>query len=112
MVIFSVGHFVGNKAKGRISERVFQENKARQIFRKANISYLLMRTRPYAYQEVRKDVCVSGGKKYSFFGKFDVLCFLLTPVLRFFFLSYYRRLFGKEIVAYRKKSDKFLASFR
>ena len=26
--------FVGNKAKGRISKRVFQENKARQIFRK------------------------------------------------------------------------------
>ena len=27
-------YFVGNKAKGRISKRVFQENKARQIFRK------------------------------------------------------------------------------
>ena len=26
--------FVGNKAKGRISKRVLQENKARQIFRK------------------------------------------------------------------------------
>ena len=30
---------VGNKAKGRISKRVFQENKARQNFRKTNISY-------------------------------------------------------------------------
>ena len=30
-------------------------------------------------------VCVSGGKKYSFFGKFGVLCFLETPVLRFAF---------------------------
>ena len=27
-------HYVGNKAKERISKRVFQENKARQIFRK------------------------------------------------------------------------------
>ena len=27
-------HFVGYKAKGRISKRVLQENKARQIFRK------------------------------------------------------------------------------
>ena len=45
----------GNKAKGRISKRVFQENKARQIFRKTNISYSLIRT----------------------------LCFLETPVLRF-----------------------------
>ena len=32
-------NFVGNKAKGGISKRVFQENKARQIFQKANISY-------------------------------------------------------------------------
>ena len=35
---------VGNKAKGRISKRVFQE-KARQIFRKRNISYPQIRTR-------------------------------------------------------------------
>ena len=31
--------FVSSKAKGRISKRVFQENKARWIFRKTNISY-------------------------------------------------------------------------
>ena len=31
------GKYVGNKAKGRISERVFQENKTHQIFRKTNI---------------------------------------------------------------------------
>ena len=35
--------------------------------------------------------CVSGGKKCSFFGKFDVVCFLETHVLRFAFLPYYRR---------------------
>ena len=35
-------YFVGNKAKGRISKRVFQENKTRQIFRKTNISYPLV----------------------------------------------------------------------
>ena len=38
-------YFVGNKAKGRISKRVFQENKALQIFRKTKISYPLIRTR-------------------------------------------------------------------
>ena len=37
-------YFVGNKAKGRILKRVFQENKARQIFRKTNISNPLIRT--------------------------------------------------------------------
>ena len=35
--------------------------------------------------------CVSGAKKCSFFKKFGVLCFLLTPVLRIGLLPYYRR---------------------
>ena len=53
---------VGNKAKGRISKRVFEESKARENFRKTNI---------------------------LFFGNFGVLCFLQTPVLRFALLPYY-----------------------
>ena len=32
-----------------------------------------------------------GGKKCSFFGKFGLLCFLLTSVLRFALLPYDRR---------------------
>ena len=38
------------------------------------------------------DVCVSGDKKCLFFGKFGVLCFLETPILRFTLLPYYRRI--------------------
>ena len=68
--------FVVNKAKGRISKPVCQENKAGRIFRKTNISYM----------------CVSGKKKCSFFGKFGVLCFLVTPVLKFALLPYYQRI--------------------
>ena len=34
-------------------------------------------------------VCVSGGKKGSIFGKFGMLCFLVTSVLRFALLPYY-----------------------
>ena len=67
---------VGNKAKGWISKRVFQDIKARQIFRKTYISYPLVK---------------KGGKKCSFFGKFRVLCFLETLVLRFSLLLYCRR---------------------
>ena len=37
-------YIVGNKAKGQISKRVLQENNARQIFRKTNIFYPLIRT--------------------------------------------------------------------
>ena len=40
-------------------------------------------------------VCVSGGKKRSFFGKFGVLSILVTSVLRFAVLLYYR---GIEIM--------------
>ena len=54
MITIFVDEFVGNKAKGRISKRVFQESKAPQNFRKTSISYLLIRTR--TYQGVR-NVC-------------------------------------------------------
>ena len=47
------GYIVGSKTKGRISKRLFQENKARQILRKTNISYHLIRTRTCTYQEVK-----------------------------------------------------------
>ena len=75
----------GIKAKRRITKRVCQENKARQSFRKTNISYPLIRT-------LRSHVvCVLGGKKCSFFGNFGVSCFLEKSVLRFALLPHYRR---------------------
>ena len=37
---------------------------------------------------------VSGGKKCSFLGKFGVLCFLETSVLRFVLLLYYQRIYS------------------
>ena len=77
-----VRYFIGIKAKGRISNRMFQENKARQIFQKTNISYHLIHVRVRVRNE---------GKKCSFFGKFGVLCFLETPVLRFVLLPYYQQ---------------------
>ena len=54
----SMRYVVGNKAKGQISTRVFQQNKAHQIFWKMNISYPLIHTRTCAYQGV-KNVCFS-----------------------------------------------------
>ena len=65
----------------RISSVIRQKGESQQTcsrkqstpnFPKTKISYSLIRTRTY--------VCVSGGKKCSIFGKFDVLCFLETPV--------------------------------
>ena len=46
----SLSLLVGNKAKGQIWKRLFQENKGRQIFRKSNISYPLI---PVRTSEIR-----------------------------------------------------------
>ena len=67
--------FFRYKVKGRISERVSQENKALQVFRKT-------KKRTCAYQ---------GVWNVRFFGKFGVFCFLETPVSRFAHLPYYQR---------------------
>ena len=44
--IIHTSKLVGNKARGWISKRLFQENKARQIFRK-NERFLSLDTRTY-----------------------------------------------------------------
>ena len=70
--------------KGQILKLVFQQNKARQIFLKFIEYFLSLYMHTY--------VCVLGGKKRSFFGKFDVLYFLGTPILRLALLPYYRQI--------------------
>ena len=54
--------FTGSMAKERISKRVFQESKARRIFRKSDISYPLIRTVicPFALLST-----FSGGPRYA-----------------------------------------------
>ena len=54
-LVYIDAYIVANKAKGRISKRVFQENKAHQILRKTNISYPLIRTRTY---QIYPDDCL------------------------------------------------------
>ena len=41
------------------------------------------------------------GKKCSFLGKFVVLCFLVTSVLRFALLPYYRQLIKKLVIRFQ-----------
>ena len=84
-------YFVGNKAKGRISKRVFQENKARQISRKTNISYPLICTHTCAYYGVRNVLLPE-----------NLACFVfLKPILRFALLLYNQRFYALEILATR-----------
>ena len=77
-LLFYPCKFDDSTAKGRISK---QEIKSRQIFRKTNISYRLMRSRTYAYQGVRN----------VRFSENLTCCFLVTSVLRFARLPYYRQ---------------------
>ena len=77
-----VAHDVGNKAKGQILKRVFQENKPRQIFRKTNISYPLVRARMWAYQGVR-NVRFSENLAWLFSWniRFEIRPFALLPTI-------------------------------
>ena len=94
LFFWSFCNIFDKRAKGKISNQVLPENKARQIFRKTNIS-----PETYTY------VYLSGGKKCSFFGKFGMLCFLVTLVLRFAILPYYRRYHKKSLMASHKESN-------
>ena len=82
--------YASNKAKGLISKRVWQENKARQIVRKTNTH-----------------VCVSWGKKCSFFGKIWralFSCNIHFEIRLFAFLSTNT---GKKRVRENRYSDRF-----
>ena len=56
----------------------------RQIFKQKKNEHFLP-------PDTHTNVYVSKGEKCLFFGRFCVLCFLGTPVLRFFLLLYYRQ---------------------
>ena len=66
-------HYLVIRQKGKSQNGSFKKTKHAKFSEKTNISYPLIRTR-------------------SFLGKFDLLSFLETPVLRFALLPYYRRL--------------------
>ena len=74
-------HIVGNKANGESQNGCFKKTKHAKFSGKQT----------FLPPEMHTYMCVSVGKKYSSFGKFDLLCFLGTPVLRFALLPYYRR---------------------
>ena len=56
---------VDNKVKGRILKPVFQENKARQIFRKTNISCSLICTAPTLYLIKTSENLILNTDKYE-----------------------------------------------
>ena len=80
---------VGSKAEGRISKPVLQKEQSTPSFPK-NEHSLSPDTHTHVY--------VLKGKKFSFFGKFGKLCFLVTPVLRFAPLPYYPHYFFINLV--------------
>ena len=74
------------RQKGKYQNGGNKKTKHAKFSEKTNVSYPLIHTRTCAYQGVR-NVWL-----FFFFGKFDVLCFLVTSVLRFALLPYYQRI--------------------
>ena len=70
------------RQKSESQNRCLKKTKHVKFYEKTNISNPLICTRTCTYQGVRN---------VRFFRKFDVPCFLETPVLRFALLPYYRR---------------------
>ena len=73
-------YIVGNQANEWISKRLLQENKARQISEKTNISLFWNHTYVRVYQ---------GVKTVTF-------CFLVTIALNFVLLPYYRQIYSTK----------------
>ena len=69
------------RQKGKSQNRCFKKTKHAKFSEK----------RTFLPPDTHTYMCVSGGNKRSFFGKFGVLCFLETLVLIFAYLPYYRQ---------------------
>ena len=80
--MFSIYNTSVIRQKGESQNWCFKKTKHVKFSEKTNLSNPLICTRTCAYQGVRN---------VRFFEKFDVFCFLETPVLRFALLPYYRR---------------------
>ena len=65
-------------------------NSQNWCYRKTKHSKLL-KNKHFLPSDTHTYVCISLGKKCSFFGNFSVLYFYVTSVLRFALLPYYRR---------------------
>ena len=73
-----------NKAKRKIFKRVFQENKARQIFRKTIISYPLIRRYTCTYQDVtnlRFSENLACFVVFFWNTRFEIRLFALSPTI-------------------------------
>ena len=74
-----------------VLQKKFRSNFFMTLFRKTKRDTIIGKTIISYPPDTHRYVYVSGGKN-SFFGKFGVLCFLKTPILRFALLPYYRQL--------------------
>ena len=79
----------GINENGQSLNWFYKKTKARQIFRKTNI---------FLHHDTRTSVCVSEYKKRSFSGKFGLLCFFITLVLRLALLPHYRRFVSLVVI--------------
>ena len=80
-----MNYFVGNKAKYRISKWAKGRISETGVTRKQRTPNFpknehVLPSDTHTPSDTHMRVCVSQGKKWSFFRKFGMLCFLVTPV--------------------------------
>ena len=101
---FKQKYTVGNKAKGRISKWMFQQNKARQISQKTNIFYPLISTRTCVKNVFLENLACFVFLKHSFWDSTfclitnDTLCgsiFLRSKILHFVRIYFLKLTFSK-----------------
>ena len=83
--------FVSHNAKGRVSNGCYKKKNHAKFSEKR--TFLIT-------PDTHRHVHVTAGKQCSFFGKFGVLCFLVTPVLSLAILPYYRRIHNHHYYYY------------
>ena len=89
MRLLSINEFISNRAKRRIPKETNHTKFSEKL------KFLILR---YAHVRV-----LIGDKKYLFFRKFGVFCFLFTSVLRLALLSYYQRVVSRGVFITQSK---------
>ena len=98
LVLSSIWRQVSAEASFMNSSVIRQKGESQNGCFKKTKHVKFSKKRTFLTPDMNTYVCVSGGKKCSFFWKFGVLSFLETPVLRFALLPYYRRIYSNSFL--------------
>ena len=92
--------FVGQPSHKNNSSVITQKGESQMGVTRKKITPNFPKNEHFLTPDTHRHVHVTGGKQCSFFGKFGVLCFLVTPGLSLALLPYYRRIHNHHYYYY------------